>query len=1553
MRTAFFVAIILCLTIFFGCLGTSKDGDSVVGTDLVYVDAVLSGRAYFADRQLYGGIPISIRYAGSPENTVAKTIKTDNGGYFYVPYLEPGLYDLVAITGDSEIVFAKNIQIIDNHHLELGEKRLLCLRDLTISGLVSDAFTIDFRTNRAAIAELTCAAVDGSFYKTEGFGTSGKTIFNKTIGGLAPETEYSLTLTLTSNDGEVFVSRDLRAPTTKIVGPHSLGVNINEGAFETYSPHVVLYLSAENTAQMRIGETSELDDRPWVNYSYSYSHTFSSLTSGSKRIYVQFMDTNGNLSTIQSDSILYTTEGYVGIWINGGEAITNNKKATLKTVYPEATHMLISNHENFLNSFWEIYSENRSWNLEGEDGTKIVYAKFKGGGANENDVFTASIELETTPPKVEMTINRGARVTATTTVTLNFTYPQLAPTHMKVANNEAPSATDQWLLFTNNYQWLIPKEDGEKAVYAIFKDRAGNEYGPISAEITLDTVAPTGNGVTVRAFESETSEALEEAKIASLPVFLHFDIADDSVETAYYCITTATTTVPMFSLFTKVNKPFTPIELREGVELEVGDYRIWAYFADEAENRGFVQFTRLRVDGPRIFIVPSSVFARSGERKEFSFALENLSLLEVGGVEWTVLDDGTGTGLGAIDKETGVYTAPKPLIDVKNVNISARGLNNIKYLSTAKAVVALEKSHELLYAKDDGAHLIAGKRYRFEALNESVESVNVAESRVRVLHSGAGVVVTSQGVQGKVSVTNVVEDELGAISIISYTPPAGLINTFYETVNFRSVDSPELEGSISYTVTVGTNIRFVQDSGEVQRGSPFELTAVVAGAAGDTVNWTINATPSGDYLGSFSSSSEVRTTSTTGLHKITFYANGLAAVPTVASITAEIEGVEKEFYLTVLPPLSFSLSPQKIDALPGAAAQEINAVGFDYKHANATTQLKWEFKNSLADAGFFQTENPSRGALETVSGTKARYTRPTVAPTDAVPPFATDTIIIRATSITDPMSSATIEVEVHKKVVVKIFKDVEKTEEITEGNTVAEVGKLQFFANVAPEKLTNKTVSWSIVENDSTKGSISSDGQYTAPDNIINNQVRIRATSNYDSKTYAEVLINLKDFWLAKRDNMVDTVTQDHIPVSVIRINPYTQLGGSNQLKIYAGTSGGTEDGSAFGYGVWYAEFPEDPSDISGGNWVQMPGLSANTKQYEGQYIIHDMAFTRDENLLVGTSAGLWLINGITVQKLETEAGAITEICRASDSNIENKPVLAIAIDQQTPKENRTVFVSTPDGVFRTKINEETKKINKIDWLLDCIHGYLEIETRIKTEKQETGDLDENGNKIYIDIETPVTAYNPRLLPNPISEALASLVYDSSQNLLYCGGKKGSIYVVNYASTYAGNLSCITYARFNTTDASDPSTTANINLLIKNQDEPTHYPGSSAVNRIVMDMYNRSTLWMATVSGLSRSTNSGASWSNIALAGGSSTNCSTVIIDSTNTVNTLTGTEDGVYRITMPSGAFVSKRIRSGLGNHKLVRSLAQSAGRPGVRRKIWVGTSGGVFMGRESLDLE
>lgn len=127
--------------------------------------------------------------------------------------------------------------------------------------------------------------------------------------------------------------------------------------------------------------------------------------------------------------------------------------------------------------------------------------------------------------------------------------------------------------------------------------------------------------------------------------------------------------------------------------------------------------------------------------------------------------------------------------------------------------------------------------------------------------------------------------------------------------------------------------------------------------------------------------------------------------------------------------------------------------------------------------------------------------------------------------------------------------------------------------------------------------------------------------------------------------------------------------------------------------------------------------------------------------------------------------------------------------------------------------------------------------------------------------------------------------------------------------------------------------------------------GGGLVLALAFDPNTPTTFWATTNQGLMRSEDGGKSFQTIAISGGSSVNTKCIIVDPTNVINIMVGSEDGLYRSTDPKNTW--KRIRSGLGNHKTINSLTQASGAPGARRRVWVGTTGGVFVGRQSLDLE
>lgn len=84
------------------------------------------------------------------------------------------------------------------------------------------------------------------------------------------------------------------------------------------------------------------------------------------------------------------------ILANGGEAYTGSFTVTLTLSAPVTTeHMMIAGEASFAGAVWETYRSERSWRLEGTDGVKPVYARFRDGSGALSPVVVDSIMLDT------------------------------------------------------------------------------------------------------------------------------------------------------------------------------------------------------------------------------------------------------------------------------------------------------------------------------------------------------------------------------------------------------------------------------------------------------------------------------------------------------------------------------------------------------------------------------------------------------------------------------------------------------------------------------------------------------------------------------------------------------------------------------------------------------------------------------------------------------------------------------------------------------------------------------------------------------------------------------------------------------------------------------------------------------------------------------------------------------------------------------------------------------------------------------------------------------
>ena len=161
-------------------------------------------------------------------------------------------------------------------------------------------------------------STDGSTWSAwEPYAASKPWTFNSTNGTKTVYVKYRNNANMDSTAYIDTIVLDSTVPTGSIT--------INGGAASTNSQSVILTLSATDTtsgvAYMRFSADG-ITWSAWEPYATGKSWTLTS-GSGSKTVYVQFVDTAGNISMTSSDTIEYTSSGMFYIIPNktGGAAV--------------------------------------------------------------------------------------------------------------------------------------------------------------------------------------------------------------------------------------------------------------------------------------------------------------------------------------------------------------------------------------------------------------------------------------------------------------------------------------------------------------------------------------------------------------------------------------------------------------------------------------------------------------------------------------------------------------------------------------------------------------------------------------------------------------------------------------------------------------------------------------------------------------------------------------------------------------------------------------------------------------------------------------------------------------------------------------------------------------------------------------------------------------------------------------------------------------------------------------------------------------------------------
>lgn len=142
-----------------------------------------------------------------------------------------------------------------------------------------------------------------------------------------------------------------------------------------------------------------------------------------------------------------------------------------------------------------------------------------------------NLTLDTLAPTISaFTINSGASVTTSQTVTLSITAGDAASMKIWGINGVASEAAATWETFASSKQVTLTSGDGSKTVYIKVRDSVYNESASTSATITLSTAIPeitiTGpdvsviseqSGKNVATFSFSSSMALKAWKVKLVP----------------------------------------------------------------------------------------------------------------------------------------------------------------------------------------------------------------------------------------------------------------------------------------------------------------------------------------------------------------------------------------------------------------------------------------------------------------------------------------------------------------------------------------------------------------------------------------------------------------------------------------------------------------------------------------------------------------------------------------------------------------------------------------------------------------------------------------------------------------------------------------------------------------------------------------------------------------------------------------------------------------------------------------------------------------------------
>ncbi|GAB4342075.1 MAG: hypothetical protein OHK0038_21900 [Flammeovirgaceae bacterium] len=294
------------------------------------------------------------------------------------------------------------------------------------------------------------------------------------------------------NESQVF-SDDIVLDTTPPEHP-KVEIDYPSEYFNVKSLEVGLKISAVGARYVMISNHESFYGCQWRAFQEDYyDWKLEEGDDGHRFVYVKFKDVAGNESNAVHDHIILDTTPPTGIQvlIDNGSAFTYqaDKKVKLYLDAKGADSVMISNNSAFKDSKWEVYNPVIEWFLEGENGEKTVYVKYKDKAGNLSSVYNGKIILDSTPPKEgKILIDGGAAQTSQIDKLVTLTFTADPDVEQMLVSNLPSFQGAKWRTFVPKItDWKLggDEKDGDRTVYVKFKDKAGNISSPLKATIKL------------------------------------------------------------------------------------------------------------------------------------------------------------------------------------------------------------------------------------------------------------------------------------------------------------------------------------------------------------------------------------------------------------------------------------------------------------------------------------------------------------------------------------------------------------------------------------------------------------------------------------------------------------------------------------------------------------------------------------------------------------------------------------------------------------------------------------------------------------------------------------------------------------------------------------------------------------------------------------------------------------------------------------------------------------------------------------------------------------